>query len=424
MAEARRTPLAPSLPTGPQASIVGASVRPDCGAPTSASQRVALIDALRGFALGGVLLANLVALSLYAFLPGDRVAALATAGIDRLLDPALGALVSGKFIALFSLLFGVGFAMQMQRARRDPGARHRYLRRLAMLLVIGLLHAAFWWGDVLRYYAVVGLVLLPLYRLPERWLVAAGAVLIVVPQPLLAYLLAGIGPPLATQAHANAAALAAFTDEHWATMLRGNRAFVAWWLPMRWGIPLAVAGYMLIGTALGRRGVLLDPAASARFWTRLRWALPAGLVLAFGVVLADYGRLPGPDGWQAGDGARVVIRMINRAAGLVLGLGYMAGFVWLFGRRRGGRALQPLAAVGRMALSNYLAQTAAGVALFYGVGLGLGPRYGLVGVGIAWALVFATQIAASHWWLGRFRFGPAEWLWRSAAYARWQPLRR
>ena len=424
-ADARRAPLTRGLPQ--DAAAPGNDAPTTTAArdqPTAAAQRLALLDALRGFALAGVLLANLVALSLYAFLPADRMAALVTAGVDRLLDPALGALVSGKFITVFSLLFGVGFAMQMQSADGDPAARRRTLRRLGALLAIGLLHGFLWWGDVLRYYAVVGLLLPPLYRLPGRWLVTIGAVLVVVPQPLLAHLFADAGPRLASQEQANAAALAAFASSDWPTVLRGNRAFFDWWLPMRWGIPLAVAGCMLIGVALGRSGVLLDPAAHALFWTRLRFGLPAGLVLALGLVLADYGRLPGPDGWQAGDGARVVLRMLNRATGLVLGLGYMAGFVWLFGLRQVRRVLQPLAPVGRMALSNYLAQTVAGVGLFYGVGLGIGPRYGLVGVGIAWALVFAVQIAASHWWLERFRFGPAEWLWRSATYARWQPMRR
>lgn len=415
----------PHSPGGPVPAVAR---RPSVahGEPVAAAQRLELLDALRGFALAGVLLANLVALSLYAFLPAEQMRALPTAGIDRLLDPALGALVSGRFITLFSVLFGVGFAMQMQRAAGDPDARRRYLRRLAALFAIGLLHAhLLWWGDVLRYYAVLGLLLLPLSRLPARALVAIGTVLIVVPQPLIAHLFAGAGPPLAPQEQANAAALAAFSSVDWSTMWHGNRAFFDWWLPARWGIVLAVAGCMLIGVALGRSGALLDPSAHARFWNRLLLALPVGLALSLGLALVEYGRLPGPDAWQAGAGAgRALQRMLHHGATLLLGLGYMAGVVWLFGQPRGRQALQPLAPVGRMALSNYLAQTVVAIAVFYGVGLGLGPRFGLVGVGVAWVLLFAAQVAASRWWLARFRFGPAEWLWRSATYARWQPMRR
>jgi uncharacterized protein len=77
-----------------------------------------------------------------------------------------------------------------------------------------------------------------------------------------------------------------------------------------------------------------------------------------------------------------------------------------------------------MALSNYLLQTAVCLFVFYGVGLGVGPRYGYVGILTAWMLLFGAQVVASHWWLGRYRFGPMEWLWRSLTYWQAQPLRR
>ncbi|MGH8075821.1 MAG: DUF418 domain-containing protein [Lysobacter sp.] len=394
----------------------------DAVQPTDPEQRLDLLDGLRGFALAGVLLANLVAFCLYAFLPSAHMTALPTANIDRLLDPALSALVSGKFFTLFSLMFGVGFSLQMQRASDDPVRRQRYLRRLGALLVIGMLHATLlWWGDVLRYYAVLGLLLLPLHRWPAGRLVAIGTVLVVL-QPLLALVLPSF--PVATQDQAHAAALVAFSSHEWSTMLQGNRAFADWWLTAHWGTLMSIAGCMLVGAALGRSGVLRDPVAHARFWKRLLLALPTGLTLALVLLLSDYGRLPWPDGWQDTGGVHVVLWMLNRAVGLILGLGYMAAFVLLFGMHRWRRLLQPLAPVGRMALSNYLAHSVVGIGLFYGIGLGLGPRYGLVGVGVVWVAVFATQIVLSHWWLARFRFGPAEWLWRSVTYGRRQPMRR
>jgi uncharacterized protein len=206
-------------------------------------------------------------------------------------------------------------------------------------------------------------------------------------------------------------------------MLHGNWVFAAWWLPVHWGTVLSIAGCMLIGAALGRSGVLRDPVTHARFWRRLLLALPVGLALALALVLSDYGRLPWPAGWQQSDSAHVAMRMLNRAVGLILGLGYMAGFVVLFGGP-GRRALQALAPVGRMALSNYLAQTLVAIGLFYGIALGIGPRFGLLGVVVVWLLVFAAQMVLSHAWLARYRFGPVEWLWRSATYGRWQPMRR
>ncbi len=391
---------------------------------TDPTERLDLLDALRGFALAGVWLANLVAFSLYAFLPSQSMAALATADVDRLLDPALTVLVSGKFFPLFSLLFGVGFSLQMQRTNGHPTGQRRYLRRLGALFVIGLLHAyLLWWGDVLRYYAVLGLMLLPLYGWPAPRLVTLGAVMIVV-QPLLAQLFPAAELALVTQDRAYAAALAAFSSSDWSTMLRGNRLFADWWLPAHWGTAMSVAGCMLIGMALGRSGALRDPVAHAQFWRRLLLALPVGLALALALTLSDYGRLPWPGGWQHSDSAKLLLRVLNRAAGPILGLGYMAGLVWVFGTRRGQRVLHQLVPVGRMALSNYLGQTLVGIGLFYGIGLGLGPRYGLAGVVTVWFGVFLSQIALSRWWLARYRFGPVEWLWRGVTYGCRPPMRR
>jgi uncharacterized protein len=91
---------------------------------------------------------------------------------------------------------------------------------------------------------------------------------------------------------------------------------------------------------------------------------------------------------------------------------------------RARRALNAFAPVGRMALTHYLGQSLLGVALFYGAGLGIGPRYGLTGTLVAAVAIFALQTWLSRWWLTRFRFGPAEWAWRSLTYGERQPLRR
>jgi uncharacterized protein len=84
--------------------------------------------------------------------------------------------------------------------------------------------------------------------------------------------------------------------------------------------------------------------------------------------------------------------------------------------------MRVLAPMGRMALTHYLMQSVLGIVLFYGIGLGIGPRWGVAGWLAAWALIFFAQVGLSHWWLARFRFGPAEWLWRSMTYGRPQPM--
>jgi uncharacterized protein len=330
--------------------------------------------------------------------------------------------VSGKFITLFSVMFGIGFALQVQRM--GEGGRWRYLRRLAVLWLIGLLHVALWWGDILRWYAVMGLVLLPLARLRPRTLAILGAALVTLPHAPLALWWPG-GWPLAGQDEAFATALTAFSSHDAATMLRGNAWFAHWWTQSHWGMALSIPGRMLIGAAIGFSGVLSDPVAHRRFWNRLLWfALPLGLASVLGLQMVDYGWIALPAAWLGGDAGTMLLRAANQDAALLLGLGYAALFVKLFADPRARRWLQPLAPVGRMALSNYLAHSVVGVAVFYGVALGVGPRWGTAAIWLVFLALFGAQVALSGWWLARYRFGPAEWLWRSLTYGRRQPMRR
>jgi uncharacterized protein len=389
---------------------------------TPIGERVELIDSLRGFALAGVLLANTMAFSLYAYLPADARLALPTAPLDRLLAPAVAVLVTGKFITLFSLLFGVGFAMNMDRAPGDPARSKRYVRRLVVLLAIGAGHVLAWHGDILRYYAIVGLLLLPLAAWRPRSLVLLGVVLGVFAYPLTRHLVDPLLPTAAARQDAYAEALTAFASADWGTMLRGNQHFNVWMLLEYWPLALVVAGRLMIGAALGKRGVLHHPERHAAFWRRLLAStLPAGLGLTLVVLLVDY-RM-GPFAALAEPGNAIALGVLRNGAPLLLGLGYMAAFVLLRDTAPMRRLSAWLAPVGRMALTNYLLQTALGIAVFYGVGLGIGPRFGMVGVVVAATVVFGLQAALSRWWLERFRFGPTEWLWRSATYQRWQPMR-
>ena len=392
-----------------------------------AEQRLDLIDALRGFALAGVLLSNLRDFSLYTLIEADAPALWPG---ERWLQMALAALLDAKAMTVFALLFGVGFALQLERA--DTGnaddsraARRRYAWRLCLLLGFGLLHAAFWYGDILRYYAVLGLLLLPLARWRPATLAALGVLVAVFASAALQPWMKPWTAQFAPAAQAAAEARAAFAAPSWPTMLAGNRDYDLWVHATAWSLPLFTLGRLLLGMAIGRADWLQRPQQHLRAWRRLlAWTLPPGLILAVYFLFRDFGGL-GPElfGLQGG-AARALSRLLRNLAYLSLGLGYVAAFVLLFQQPRARRWLAWLAPVGRMALSNYLAQTVFGLALFYGIGLGLGPRYGLIGVLAAFALVFAAQTALSHWWLRRFRYGPLEWLWRCLTYRRALPLRR
>lgn len=395
-------------------------------APVAETQRHDVLDCLRGIALFGVLLVNLRDFSLYSLLPAAARDALATAPWDQALEVVMAALVDVKAATLFSLLFGVGFALQMQRAESGgDGATQRYVRRLLLLLAIGIAHAwLLWWGDILRYYAVLGLLLVPLGRGDPRRLAVLGLIVALFGAPLLRPWIVPLLGAVVPADQAATAAFAAFSGSEADAMIGANLDYDLRMRVANWSLVFFVLGRLLLGAALGFAGVLQNPQQHLPFWRALlRWLLPAGLLLSAFALLRDHG-LAFADGWWRTGTARSVSAVLRSAASLSLALAYMALAVLLFQQPRWRRLLQWFAPVGRMALTNYLGQSVLGIALFYGVGLGLGPRLGLVGILAAAVLIFVLQGWASRWWLSRFRFGPAEWLWRSATYGRLQPLRR
>lgn len=387
------------------------------------------LDVIRGFALFGVMLINLYGHYEFA-IPERTLAALATAPIDRPLGLVLEVLMEGKAQALFSMLFGFGFAMFLSRAEaRGADGMTLYLRRLTILLIIGFAHAmAIFFGDILHIYALTAFVLILFRRAPDRLLLICGLAFSLLAGLAMTLHLAwveaatGATPPLL-------AAFDAGLERRWVVFMAGDYpAYVAelvrsmgaeWFLSVfAWSYIGTVLGRFLMGYWLFRKDWLLHPADHAAGYRR--WAarlIGAGLALS----LADVAI--GASGFEPGVPGQVGLEILHRAGQLTLALGYGAGLIVLMQGPRARRLLSGLGDVGRMALTNYLMQSLVYLFVFYGFGLGL-MRYGgaLTCLGIA-VVTFGLQIVFSRWWLAHFRFGPAEWLWRSATYGRWQPFR-
>lgn len=397
----------------------------DAGRIAAAPPRLALIDALRGSALAGVLLVNLGGFSLYYFFDDAQRAALPTARVDAWLHMAIQLLAQDKAITLFSLLFGVGTALQAERATTQGQGDGALRRRLLVLLAIGLLHAhLLWWGDILTYYAVAGLLLLALRRLPDRLLLGVGFALALfwpLLTPLANRLLLA---ELPDDAVAHARAFAAFSSPDAMTALRGNVAYAHWnWMAF-WGVFPFVLARLMIGDWIGRRGILQHPEVHRVLLRRTCWI---GITLGLGTGIAlEVMDAAGLTATLLGSGhlGELALRTLRRVSPLAQGLGYGAGFALLFLRPTWARRLAWLAPMGRMALTLYLMQSLIGVALFYGVGFDLGPQGGLPLRLAVWAALFGAQAFFSHWWLARFRLGPVEWAWRSLAGGHRLPLRR
>jgi uncharacterized protein len=390
--------------------------------PPPAPARHAFVDALRGFALFGVLAANLWIFSGIVYMPEEQRAALAASPLDRAASFLELFLVENKFMGLFSMLFGVSFWLFLSRARaRGAPAVRLFYRRIGWLFVIGAVHGwLFWAFDILRFYALWA-VLLPLFLSwrPRRLLVAALAAGTVVPA-----LVAGaraFWPAPSGGAEIDAATLAAFSTGGLREVLAANWRY-DWYLTKSVGqisYQVAVFGRLLLGLCLARTFDFGDLGAHRPLLRR---------VLAVGAIVGVAGNLVFAAEWLGGTAGRPVLaalrRLLVEGGHLGLTLAYAAGLALLFLRPAGRRALSVLAPLGQMALTWYLFQTATGLALFYGFAGGLMGRVPPALLAAGCVAQYAGQVWIARAWMRRFRFGPAEWAWRSLTYGAWQPMRR
>ena len=405
--------------------------RPDA-APVAETARIDAIDVLRGFALLGILVMNVQSFAMPQAAYFNPTAYGDLEGANLYVWLAGRMLADQKFMTIFSMLFGAGIVLMAGRAEARGGRAGRvHYRRMGWLLVIGLLHAhLLWYGDILFIYAVCGLVLYPLRHLSPGRLLALGTTLLAVGSALSVG--AGMSLPYWPEE-----ALSAFTDDAWRPtpeMIEAELAvYRGGWLdqlPSRsadalafetlllitWGFWRA-GGLMLIGMGLFQREVF-----GARRSTRFYAGLIAAAVLV-GLPLQAYGlSLDFARGWPAW--SFFLGLQFNYWPSIAVSLGWV-GLVMLACRSASLRGVtRPFAAVGQTALTNYLLQTVLCTTIFYGHGLGWFGSVDRVGQMGVVAGVWALQLIASPLWLRRFRFGPAEWAWRSLTYGVRQPLRR
>ncbi len=394
--------------------------------PTAGGERFEAIDVVRGFALFGVLLANLVWWTQDSPLTDAQRDALPTACIDAVVRGAVYFAVDGKFYTLFSFLFGLGFAVYLERGEaRGADAVPVFRRRLLVLLGLGLAHNFLLWaGDVLHVYALLGLLLPSARRWSNRTLLIIGLLLAVVLPLLLRIILDQ------AQAHgAEEAAEALEQREAWAG-LTGTGSTQRATTPRRPGASTAAAS----PPASSPR----SPGGSCWAWVRVASASCTdrrriGRCCAGSCAGASRSASPAMDSrWRGKPGCSARTSPRRSASPSRPGIGSApwrwprptsARSCWACSDRASPRWLRPLAPVGRMALTNYLTHSCVFVLVFYRLGLGLVGQVGAafcLGLAVA---VFALQMAVSRWWLRRYRFGPAEWLWRSLTYGRPMPMR-
>lgn len=383
--------------------------------PVTTAERYAALDVIRGLALLGVLLVNLHS-NFRVSLAEHILTFHASPGwIDRATDVAIAALLEFKAFSLFSLLFGAGMAIFADRAAQHDVNPNRFLvRRFLVLLALGLGHLYLIWnGDILTLYALCGLLLLPFLQLPAAALVATGVAAFVIPY-VIPWGLGGPSEETMRELGAEAGqvyATGGFQDVlefHW----RETHRFI---LPLVVGVLPRTLGLMALGAAAWRAGLFQNPNEHRRLlWTvALIGSTIGGTATLLAVLASSTGQ---PTGVPPG--------LVEAFSSAPLALAYAAGLVLALESPSVIRAAAPFAAVGQMALTNYLIQSVVLSLLFYGYGLGLHGRLGSAAAAGVGLIVYAGQMVCSRVWLQRARFGPVEWLWRSLTYGRSQPLWR
>ncbi len=411
--------------------VTASAIAPE---PIGAEERIAILDIVRGFALLGIFVMNVPGFAASFFVESDG-SHLWPAGYDIAAETVRDMLFDGKFNSMFSLLFGVGFTIQLGRMMQrqpDAAALGMYVRRLLVLFLLGLLHILLLWpGDVLHMYALLGFALLFLRNASDRVILALLVASILL-SPLGSVMrLIVTTPEMVAQRVAEAQMWEvsnnlAFGGGTYLDTVRERAAETVFFYGTAQNLWSTATFYasllttMLIGFFIGRRKLYaripeLMPVIRKWQW----WALGIGLICAaiFGAVGLLY-RVPGPSPVKVLGG---IAYIVCRLAMMIF---YVLTIVRLAERPAWRQRFTAFAVAGRMPLTNYLMQSLIACTLFQGWGLGLwgkvGPALGLL---LAISIFFLVQVPLSQWWLARFRFGPMEWLWRYATYGRRPAMR-
>jgi uncharacterized protein len=396
--------------------------------PVTLAERIEFIDVLRGMALFGILAANMRALVAPLDAYGD-IGTLFHSRADVWAQGFVQAFFQGKFISIFSFLFGMGFAIQMSRAE-ERGVKFLsfYPRRLLALGLFGVIHGALiWGGDILLTYACSGAILL-LFRNRQQktllwWAGGLFALPIVISSVFLGLYFsrwhrAWMDPKMPDVAKFYKV-IGIYAHGTVRQILAQN------WVEWKQELPttlfaLYATGLFLLGMWVWRARIVQRLEEYKPVLKKVCvWCLAIGLPINIYVAVIFAVVPPGQVSlwkWLAG--------VLWLPGSHILAAGYVSGLAWLYLDQEWRKRLLPFAAVGRTALTNYLAQSILCTLFFYHYITGW---YGRIGPALALlptVVLFAAQVVISNWWLTRYRFGPMEWLWRGMTYGRFPVMRR
>lgn len=412
------------------------------------TQRINVIDALRGFALLGVILIHI--LQYFGYSTEIMLEETKFPGVDMMVQWFAGRVIAGRFINIFSFLFGLSFFIQMDRAsKKGIDFRGRFLWRMVLLFVIGLIGSCFTYLDILTLYALFGVILVFLFPL-KNWILFLIVCLLLSGIPFMSIIgfdnikverTAAVNQstlPESSKSEGVASAAVAenvaapdtsfygTVKENLTSKTIGKLKF-QFLLSSRGFVTLAL---FILGFIVGR----------IRFFEEVNARRKKNLILFAGFMLASI--IIEFTGQRIRPGSpinllehiaagmeipliAIIISTLNDLGSLLQSGVYALGFIILYQTRGIGKYLDMLSSYGRMGLTNYEVQGVVGAILFSMWGFGsIFGRWGSTQLFLFGLIIYASQIIISNYWMKHFLYGPLEWLWRSGTYLRWQPIKK
>jgi uncharacterized protein len=406
-------------------------------APVQKSERVLLLDALRGLAVFGILMVN-IHLMYKPMLDVIMKTGLENDTLNSVLRALVRFLFEGKFYIIFSFLFGYGFWLFMNKSV-EGGKKivPIFRRRLFFLLLFGLAHVVFLWaGDILVFYALFGFFLLLFRKSSNKKVYIWAIVFISIPTVLTAisvfFMWLGSQVPEAKELIAQsveqglieqralyAQTMEAFSNGSYSEIVSARLTEYKTILPaVLFFYPVVLAAF-LVGMLFARKKLLKDYKSNKSFFVKAFWwglgiGIPSNIlyVMSFNNINYAY-----PDSWL------LINTLMLLVGGASLGLCYISAITLLFVKEKSNFIKNMFAPVGRMALTNYLSHSIICAILFHSYGFGLYAQVEVWQAILIAIAIFTAQIYLSRWWLNHYLYGPFEWLWRSLTYLKWQTIK-
>lgn len=394
------------------------------------SPRINSIDALRGFALAGVALVHMV--EQYIAGPPPEGFMEGINGIpDQIIQGLITIFFTGKFFALFSILFGLSFSIQMESAdQKNVKFEGRFLWRAVLLFLIGSVHQLFYRGDILTIYAVLAPFLIPFYRISTKWIfICVGLIFLGIPK-FISFMI--FGSESLTGIHSMMDANHEMIKSYFDTIQNGSllevfKVNAGYGMLTKIDFQLsffgrfyATFGYFLIGLWLGRTGVFKNLLSYAKtIKTVMLWSI-VGVMVSIVFMIGTFATMDQPidnSSWKFVLGMNFFDWISISMSSIIL-----CGFLLLYTKPSWEKRLSFFAPYGRMALTNYVMQSVIGTFILFGWGLGYLGQIRSLYLFVMALIVIYLQTMFSKYWLKKFKYGPLEWLWRSGTYLKWQPL--